>query len=217
MRMAVPFLAVALLVTAAVRRVGADIPPLNGSGEGSRRPQPNEIHETIPDQQPQSVAPKQWPLTIKVVSGVKDTRLQIPTPAIDALYAKKDSPPSSDQNHVFGGIPRFHTIVAGLALALALACAGLWVARSRRRLVVGSLGLMMAIFTVIGIGCPATDQNTVVNDSPAPLGENAHGGLSGDASITVTKNDDTVKLLIDGEMLKKLIDKDVPKQAGEGQ
>jgi hypothetical protein len=138
-----------------------------------------------------------------------ETRLQIPRKAL-AQWQASAFPvvEPTDHPHITPALP---TIVAGLALAAALALVGVALARRgpRPKLIAG-LACALGSMVLIGVsGCPwYVDRSTLpqrTSPSPVkPLQEQPDGRLTGEVLLESEEKGDTVRLLINQETLSGL-------------
>jgi hypothetical protein len=95
------------------------------------------------------------------------------------------------------------TVVAGVALSVCLGLVGLWLARQRRRLALGGLGLLL-VGGLMGVSCVHTDPPVEAPRPPAPLMLTADGKLAGEALLEWAEGDE-VRLVVHPETMSPFI------------
>jgi hypothetical protein len=135
------------------------------------------------------------------IGGPGELRLVLPAKLIKALQTAQ----TGNGGFQIHGLEQIPTLIAGLALSLAVVAGGLWLLRSRRRLAFGTVTFVLATTTVLGIGCIHT-KNTTAKDQqvPAPLVQTPEGKLMGQAVLTSSDKEE-VQVIVDREAMGQYI------------
>jgi hypothetical protein len=140
------------------------------------------------------------PFVIVVDDGVKQPRLEIPRKVLSNLKAAADGQ-DGDTRHA-ALLPQLHTIIAGVALSLALTFGGLWLVRSRRR-ATGAAVLVaaLALAAVGGVLWANVPPPLPPTQLPAgiPLGDKA--------TVQVVDEGDAIRLVASSKQLAGVMDK----------
>jgi hypothetical protein len=134
-----------------------------------------------------------YPLVIEAAPKAQEARIIIPQKMLGKMKAGLDHD-GSDAS--VAGSSRLHTIVAGSALALALAFGGLWLVR-RGPTGTRSLALLFGAIAFFGIGA------TLWADlrPPVPVGNRTDKVI-----IEITDKGDEVKVIVNRAKLAKLLE-----------
>lgn len=140
---------------------------------------------------------KVHPFVVNATAGVGWMRLVLPAKLVQELQNAQTGR-GGFQVH---GPEQIPTLIAGLALSLAVVTGGLWLLRSRRRLAFGSLAFALATTTVLGIGCIHTKNKTTENQQvqiSEPLVQTPDGKLKGQAVLEISNQEnEEIQLEID--------------------
>jgi hypothetical protein len=119
-------------------------------------------------------------LTIEAGPPATWTTLALPRPIVADLQTASlpDRGPS-----------RLHTVLAGLALALALTAGGLWVVRTRGRVGIAGLAVLLTVLAAAGVSCFNFGRQDAMPQPPQPLQQTNEDTLAGGAIITVDEED----------------------------
>ena len=145
---------------------------------------------------------KEFPLVVTGSGGPGELRLVLPAKLIKELQTAQTSN-SGFQVH---GLEQIPTLIAGLALSLAVVAGGLWLLRSRRRLAFGTVAFVLATTTVLGIGCIHT-KNKTTEDQKIPtnsLVQTPDGKLIGQA-VLESSDKQEVQVIVDREAMGQYI------------
>ncbi|HYT90407.1 MAG TPA: hypothetical protein VEL76_17005 [Gemmataceae bacterium] len=180
-----PAVVLVLLTAPAVR---ADIPVPGETPEqaAARRARQNQIRFGIlPPPPPPTAVPLMLKGTGYLPGG--QPRLVLPRKVLENLQASLNPGASGPL-----GLD-LRTAVAGIALSVAAVWVGLLLARSRRRLALASVGVLLVGFVVVGTGCPPRDQPITREDYRlAPLARTPDGKLAGTVLVEVADADGVV-------------------------
>lgn len=142
------------------------------------------------------------PLTVRADPQARTTTLSLPAATVREMRA--ELPPDGD-GAGRAGVPAAHTVVAGVALSVALVLGGLWLARGGNRRALAGFVCLLAAVAVVGVSCgPAIypPQDTPPPElSPPTLGPD--GTLAGRCRMSAT-SDDEVTLAINRDALTAL-------------
>src|SRR6267378_6205657 len=137
-------------------------------------------------------------LTVEVEDYTSDSRLQIPRKLIGAMRAAAEAEGGKEDRAVAGG-SRLHTIIAGVALSLALALSGLWFVRHRVRFRGQRFTVLLTATSLLVVG------GALWADVAGPgwrprrdrfLGPPALPPASGRVVVEIVDKGDTVKLIV---------------------
>ncbi len=170
---------------------------------------PAAVRADIPAPRPKGV---EAPLVVMIDDNARQPRLQVPRKLLGTLKASADSP--EDTQTGTAGLPHLHTVMAGVALALALAFGGLWLVRHRGHFGGRGLALFLGMVLCGGIGTAVVWANKPISkgDYDKLLGDRSPKPAAGDkVSIEVTPNGDTVRLIVNRAYLAKHLEKPQPK------
>jgi hypothetical protein len=192
--MRIAFTALALLLGCALTGALWANPIVPGMPRPRFSPPPHSEPEPVP------------PLQLRIVSAReqdRQTRLRLPA---NLLPAKGEPAPWWRWP-----VGPTNTLMAALALSLAVVLLGLWLARrlAARRLA-GLACAGLALLVVVNLsGCPPQDFQPAVYDPgtrPAtPLTRGANGALEGEALLEVSSSAEGAELMIDRDELGKLL------------
>jgi hypothetical protein len=180
------FLAI-LLLSLATLPAWADIPP-NPRGRPVDPPPP---------------AAKDAKMIVELDPNAKEARLIVPR----SVSLRRGALDTNDDTRVTEAEPAGHNhiVIAGLALALSLACGGLWLVRKNR---LNSTGLALLLVVVAGVaGSAIVLANAPPPTSPRPLPPqpapvaNLVKLFDGKIKIETPAEGDTIKLVVPPDML----------------
>jgi hypothetical protein len=158
----------------------------------------------VPIAVPQSKT-KELPFVVNATAGIGWMRLVLPAKLVQELQTAQTG---SGSFQVLGG-EQIPTLIAGLALSLAVVIGGLWLLRSRRRLAFGTAVFVLATTTVLGIGCIHTKNKMAENQEvqlSEPLVQTPDGKLKGQAVLEISqKEKEQIELEIDTEAMGRYI------------
>ncbi len=104
---------------------------------------------------------------------------------------------------------RGSTLVAGVALTLAVSLAGLWLVRGGRRRVFGGAALTLTVLLVVGIsGCPprgADSRFEFHNERLARPSREANGSLKGEALLQAESKRSSIQIVVPREELAAFV------------
>jgi hypothetical protein len=146
-------------------------------------------------------------LTIEAGPHATWTTLSLPRQVVADLQTA--SLPADEAPAIRGRNP-LHTVVAGLALALALTAGGLWVVRSRGRFGVAGLALLLAVIAVVGVSCFNIGRQEVMPQQPSPLQQTGADTLAG-GSVIAVDDGDGIRLNLVRDELTRLAEAKPPK------
>jgi hypothetical protein len=193
----------------------ADVPP-----GPSPRPRPFDNSVPVPPVRA-PFPPTEFPFVVNGTGGPGELRLVLPAKLVQELQTAQNG----SGGFQIPGPEQLPTLIAGLALSLAVVTGGLWLLRSRRRLAFGTLAFILATTTVLGIGCIHT-KNKTTNDQqgPTPLVQTGDWKLTGQA-VLASSDKDEVQVIVDREAMGRyiassgikteIIDANNPPPAGE--
>jgi hypothetical protein len=153
-------------------------------------------------------APSAVPFVIVVEDGAKEPRLEIPRQVLSTLRASGDG--NEGDTRRAEGLPRLHTIIGGLALALSLTLGGLWLVRSRRRFTGTGPALLLAAIAIATVG------GTLLANLPPPVEPKPTTPgvpLADQVAVQVVDHGDAIRLVGSQKQLGGLMEKG---QAGKG-
>jgi hypothetical protein len=155
-------------------------------------------NEAAPPPPPKPAAPaaggQSGNLTLAVDDTAKEPRLQIPR----KLLGKEATAGGSRAE-----VPPLHRVVAGVALTLALALGGLWLARSRDGLSRRRLAAVLVAVALVGAGSAFLWAEPVPEPIPPPPARSPALLLDGVRIQIIDKGDD-VKLVVNRDDLARL-------------
>jgi hypothetical protein len=122
-------------------------------------------------------------LTIEAGPHATWTTLSLPRQVVADLQTASLPPDEAP------GPNRLHTLMAGLALTLALAVGGLWVVRSRGRLGVAGLTLLLGVIAAAGVSCFNFGRQEAMPQPPQPLQQTGVDTLAGGTIVSVDEED----------------------------
>jgi hypothetical protein len=111
-------------------------------------PPPGKQPTPPPPPRPQAFAP----LVVVTDDNVKEARLEIPRKLLRNLRVDLGEEQEPDTRRALAPLPRLHTLLAGVALSLALVTGGLWLTRSRNRLAGRGLMLLLVAGGLLIVG-----------------------------------------------------------------
>lgn len=151
--------------------------------------------------QDKSPASKELPFTLIGNGDPGQLRIVLPFKLVQDLQATQIQ---SNSSQILGP-EQIPTVIAGLALSLAVVTGGLWLLRSRRRLAFGTLAFILATSTVLGIGCIHT-KNKTAPEQPALvyLVQTPDGKLIGQA-VLASSDKEEVQVIVDREAMSQYI------------
>jgi hypothetical protein len=198
------------ILTAACDIARADIPP----PPNATRAEIEEWHRAreardrlrfgvppVPIALPKSTT-KELPFTVIGNGGSGELRIVLPAKLVEDLKAAQSGRSGSQVL----GPEQIPTIIAGLALSLAVVTGGLWLHRSRRRLAFGTLAFILATTTVLGIGCIHTKDKTAQDQQAPPpsLVQTPDGKLIGQAALASSDKEE-IQVIVDREVMGSFI------------
>jgi len=158
----------------------------------------------VPIAVPQSKT-KELPFAVIGNGSPGQLRLVLPAKLLKELQTAQ----SGNAGFQVHGLEQIPTMIAGLALSLAVVIGGLWLLRSRRRLAFGTAVFVLATTTVLGIGCIHTKNKTTENQEvqlSQPLVQTPDGKLKGQAVLEISqKEKEEIQLQIDTEAMGRYI------------
>jgi len=145
---------------------------------------------------------KELPFVVIGNGGPGELRLVLPAKLIKELQTAQ----TSNGGFRLQGPEQIPTLIAGLALSLAVVTGGLWLLRSRRRLAFGTVAFVLATTTVLGIGCihtknKTTEDQKIPNDS---LVQTPDGKLIGQA-VLESSDKEAVQVFVEREAMGRFI------------
>ena len=143
------------------------------------------------------------PLVIEADDRVRDSRLQIPRNPVgnvgSAAAAGEETSGRAD-----AGRPRLHTIIAGVALSLALTFSGLWFVRHRIRFIGQSSAVLLAAITLLGVGGVLWADIPGPWPRPRPDRFPAPPPASGQVIVEIVDKGESVKLIVNFATLREM-------------
>lgn len=170
--------AVVLLLLTSPMSVRADVP--NPSDPNRNRPAEPAEHPTAA-------------LTIKIDEGVREPRLEIPRKLLATWAADKDTQGALQPS-------RTYTMLSGVALALAFACGGLWLARQGDRMTGRGLALLLGAITFLSIGGSAAWADRAVK----PKESRSNNILFDKTVVEIVEKGEAITLTANREHLAKI-------------
>jgi hypothetical protein len=145
----------------------------------------------------------QTTLTIEVAAReFRSTTLQLPRQMLDDLQIAS-LPAEEAPTRTGVGRERWRTLIAGLALALALTAAGLWTIRTRGRFGMGGLCLLLLVIAAAGVSCFHFGGNDTMPTPPPPLQQAGSDNLAGRAVVSIGETDG-IRLNLNREELARI-------------
>jgi hypothetical protein len=163
-----------------------------------------------PEPRPKTAA---LPLTVRADPLTRTTTLSLPAATIREMRA--ELPPEGGDGAGRPGVLPAHTIVAGVALSVALVLGGLWLARgARRRALVGFVCLLAAV-AVVGVSCLPRHDDPPTPTDLAPPTLKPDGTLAGRCRLSTDTGDEVV-LSINRDALTELARQATKAETGRG-
>jgi len=142
------------------------------------------------------------PFVVEVDEKAKEARLQIPRKLLPNQRAALDN--EEQDPRTGSGVSRLHTIVAGIALALALTLGGLWMVRQGGHFKGHGLALVLGALAFLSLGGVVWANAAVPRDiPPAPEKVVLPEGVKGQVVVEVVEKGDAIKLILPPSMLSK--------------
>jgi hypothetical protein len=146
--------------------------------------------------------PAAAPFVIVVDDGAQQPRLEIPRKVLSSLRAAGDTQDGDTRRA--GILPQLHTIIAGVALSLAVTLGGLWLVRSRRRGTGPHPALLitaLALATVGGVLWANVPAPPPPRDVPAGI------SVTDKMTVQVANEGDAIRLIVSSKQLAGAMDK----------
>jgi hypothetical protein len=157
------------------------------------------------DQAKKAQAAATVPLIIEGIGSLADSRLVLPRKLIANLQASLNPGGGGGVPPAPGGL-LLRTVLAGVALSLALAWVGLRLTRSPRRLGLVGVGALMVCAVVLGTGCPPRNQPvTGETYRPLDLTLTRDGKLCGEAFVELADSEEGVVLQVPRERTSQFV------------
>ena len=171
-------------------------------GEKARQGAPGAPQANSPEKAVHTVT---MPLVLDGNGNLSDARLVLPRKLLATLQASLSPGGGAGSLPGAGGFP-LRTVLAGVALSLALVWVGLRLIRSPRRLGLVGVGALMLCCIVLGTGCPPRPEPfTAETYHPLALTQTRAGKLCGEAYVEVADSEEGVVLQLPIEKLEQFV------------
>jgi hypothetical protein len=144
--------------------------------------------------------PAAVPVVIVVDDSAQQPRLEIPRKVLSSLKASADGEEGDTRRAAI--LPQLHTIIAGVALSLALTLGGLWLVRSRRRFT-GTGAALLVVTLAVAAGGGALWANL----PPPPPMPDPGIRLADKATVQIVDKGDAIRLIVSSKQLTGVLDK----------
>jgi hypothetical protein len=168
--------------------------------------------KAVPDPRPKASA---LPLTVRADPLTRTTTLSLPAATVRAMRA--ELPPEGGDGAGRPGVLPAHTIVAGVALSVALVLGGLWLVRGARRRALAGFVCLLAAVAVVGVSCLPRHDDPPTPTPPelAPPTLKPDGTLAGRCRLSTDPSDEVV-LSINRDALTELARQATKAETGRG-
>jgi hypothetical protein len=195
-----------LLLGLLAARANPVVPP------GPFGPPPEESYRRHPPLPPLPALRRTVQTTLTIEVGARDSRsttLQLPRQMLDDLQTAC-LPAEETPTRAGIGQGRWRTLIAGLALALALTAAGLWTIRTRGRFGMGGLCLLLLVLGAAGVSCFHFSRPETMPTAPPPLQQAGSDSLAGRAVVGLGEADG-IHVNLSREELARIAEAPAPK------
>jgi hypothetical protein len=169
---------------------------------------PTSANAAKPPPPPALPAVTQAPVNIFIDDKAKEPVLLVPRKVLASLRADAGE---ADPNTQRAALPSMHLIVAGTALAAALAFGGLWFLRGRHKPGATVLLVLIAVAGVVCVGSMVWANVPPPVPKPPVLSVPVLGvPLADKVKIQVVDDSDTIVLVVTKDQLTKVLEKSAP-------